>query len=239
MASESLPVRLPMTLQQFLDYTGWEGSASQDRMTVALEHFQNTVPLGYLGQPVKDPVTPEGRSLGPTPWSVPKSSRTDRRPSGPHPRLVASRAHDRTTINLCLLMQTIDFSHPVSVWLIPKGTLLKAFHTASDPVGRPGCFFTLQQTSSGSLAIPRDQMAARVYEATCSFVALASIVADAYVDWAMNRGVSPQYQHGGGRQLYIWRPELRLRSVPTSDAARLGSAACGFQFSMKEGIARG
>ncbi|OHB68021.1 MAG: hypothetical protein A2Y76_11175 [Planctomycetes bacterium RBG_13_60_9] len=227
MASESASIQLPMTLQQFLTYTGWEGDAPRERMSVALEYFQSAVPLGYLSEPVKDPVTPQGKSLGPNPWLLPRSGPTDPRPSGPDPHLVPNKTRDKAPINLCLLMQTIDFAHPVSVHLIVKGALLKAFHTARDLTGRVGRFFTLLQASPGSLAIPHDQMTGRIYEAACSFTSLASTVADAYVDWAMHRGVLPQYRHGGGLQFYVWSPELKLQPVPGPAQTPLGPVVRG------------
>lgn len=213
MASESMPVHLPMTLQQFLEYTAWEGAAPQDRMSVALEYFQTVLPLGYLSQPVGDPRAPDGRPLGPNPWLLPMPAKAETRPSGPNPELVPNKPGDRPPINLCVLMQAIDFSYPVFVRLIPRESLLKAFRTTHDFMLRFGRFFSLLHTSPGSLAIPRDQTSARLYEATCSFSALASTVADTYVDWAMERGVSPQYRHGGGRQFYVWKPELSLRPL--------------------------
>jgi len=229
MASESVPVRLPMTLEEFLTYTGWEGDAPRERMGVALEYFQNAVPLSYLSRPASDPVTPQGKSLGPNPFSLPKSDKTDPRPSEPDPHLVPNRPREKTPFNLSMLMQTIDFSHPVSVWLIPKGARLKAFHTACDAGTRLGRFFTLLQTSPGTLAIPHDQTVPEIYEATCSFSSLASTVADAYTDWAMNRRVLPQYRHGGGHQFYIWNPELKLRCAPALDETPFQPVVCGLQ----------
>ena len=101
--------------------------------------------------------------------------------------------------------------------------------TAHDFMLRFGRFFSLLHTSPGSLAIPRDQTSARLYEATCSFSALASTVADAYVDWAMERGISPQYRHGGGRQFYIWKPELNLRPLAGSLESPFRPVARGLQ----------
>jgi len=199
MASERPSIRLPVTLQSFLEYTGWEGNAPRDRMAIALEYFQTKLPLSYLRLPVEDPQGPNGTSLGPNPWLFPAAHGPDGRP-----------------INLCMLMQTIDFSFPVLVQLIPRGTRLKAFRTAHDPPGRLGRYFTLLHASQESLAIPHDQTAARFYEATHSFASLASTVADAYVDCAMNRGVAPQYRHGGGRQFFVWNPVLNLQPVLTS-----------------------
>jgi hypothetical protein len=229
MASELAPVRLPMTLQEFLEYTGWEDNAPRGPMGVALEYFQSTVPLRYLNQPARDPLTPDGKSLGPNPWLLPKSNKTDSRPSEPNPHLVPNRARDKTPINLCVLMQTIDFSHPVSVQLIPKDARLKAFHTACDSERRLGRFYTLLQTSPGSLAIPHDQTTPGIYEAMCSFTSLASTVSDAYVDWAMYRSVSAQYRHGGGRQFYIWSPELKLRSVRKPADTPFRPVVCGLR----------
>ncbi len=197
MASERPSIRLPVTLQDFLEYTGWEGHAPRDRMAVALEYFQTELPLSYLSLPVADPKGPDGTSLGPNPWLFPAADGPAHRP-----------------VNLCMLMQTIDFSSPVLVQLIPKGTRLKAFRTAHDPPGRLGRYYTLVHAFQESLAIPQDQMMVRFYEAIHSFTALASTVADAYVDSAMNRGVAPQYRHGGGRQFFVWNPVLKLQPLP-------------------------
>ncbi|MBN1508265.1 MAG: hypothetical protein JW955_15565 [Sedimentisphaerales bacterium] len=218
-----MPVQLPMTLQEFVEYTGWEDGAPRDRLHVALDYFQAAVPLSYLSQPVKDPVSPEGKSLGPNPWLLPRPDQTDPRPSGPNSHRVPNKARAKVPINLCMLMQTINFSYPVSVRLIPQGALLSAFRTTHSPTGGFGHFFTLLQTSPTSLAIPHDQIVPEYYEAIRSFTALASTVADAYVDWAMHRGVGPQYRHGGGLQFYIWDPKLRLRSVPAPAGAPLRS----------------
>jgi hypothetical protein len=233
MASESAPIRLPMTLQEFVEYTGWEDDAPQDRLRAALDYFQTAVPLSYLGQPVKDPRSPQGKSLGPNPWLLPRPQPTDGRSPGPNAQHRSDQARVKRPINLCTLMQAIDFSHPVSVRLIPKDALLMAFHTLRDRTGVFGHYFTLLHTSPTCLAIPHDQTVPAYYEAVCSFVALASTVADAYVDWAMDRGIGWQYQHGGGQQFYIWNPELRLRSVV---ALSHSQASDGH---MKERIARG
>ncbi len=197
MASERPSIRLPVTLQDFLEYTGWEGHAPRDRMAVALEYFQTELPLSYLSLPVADPKGQDGTSLGPNPWLFPAADGPAHRP-----------------VNLCMLMQTIDFSSPVLVQLIPKGTRLKAFRTAHDPPGRLGRYYTLVHAFQESLAIPQDQMMVRFYEAIHSFTALASTVADAYVDSAMHRGVAPQYRHGGGRQFFVWNPVLKLQPLP-------------------------
>jgi hypothetical protein len=198
MAGERPSIRLPVTLQGFLEYTGWEGHAPRDRMAVALEYFQTELPWSYLSLPVEDPKGPDGTSLGPNPWLLP----------------VSTRAPGKPPINLCMLMQTINFSFPVLVQLLPRGIRLKAFRTAHDPPGRLGRYFTLLPASQESLAIPHDQTTARFYEAIHSFTALASTVADAYVDSAMNRGVGPQYRHGGGRQFFVWNPALKLQPLP-------------------------
>jgi hypothetical protein len=149
MAGERPSIRLPVTLQGFLEYTGWEGHAPRDRMAVALEYFQTELPLSYLSLPVEDPKGPDGTSLGPNPWLLP----------------VSTRAPGKPPINLCMLMQTINFSLPVLVQLLPRGIRLKAFRTAHDPPGRLGRYFTLLPASQESLAIPHDQTTARFYEA--------------------------------------------------------------------------
>jgi len=220
-----------MTLRQFLDYTGWENNAPQERMGVALEYFQSAVPLSYLSQPVKDPVTPDGKPLGPNPWLLPRSDGADSRPSEAGPHLASDKARNKVSVNLCVLMQSIDYSHPVSVRLIVKGTLLKAFHAVCDRAGLFGHFYTLLHATPAAMAIPHDQTATRIYEAACSFASLASTVADAYVDWAMNRGVLPRYRHGGGWQFYVWDPELRLRLVPALAGTPFQPVARGLQLS--------
>jgi len=183
-------VKLPMTLEEFLDFTGWQVNDPRHRLRTALDYFQNTVDLDYLSKPVEDPKGPDGLSMGPNPWILPRDN----------------------PIQLSLLMQAIDFSYPVSVVHITKGQILKAFQTTIF-FGNYGDYYTPASSRMDRLAIPRDQQTARFYESITSFRCLASTVSDAYVDWAMWRGVQEEYRHGGGRQFYIWKPQIKLRLV--------------------------
>jgi len=183
-------VTLPMTLNQFLDFTGWQVDDPRHRLTMALDYFQNTIDLDYLSKPVEDPKGPDGLPMGPNPWILPRDN----------------------PIQLCLLMQAIDFSHPVSVVHIMKGQILKAFQTITS-LANYGGYYTPVSSQIDSLAIPRDQRTERFYKAITSFQCLESTVSDQYVDWAMWRGVREEYRHGGGQQLYIWKPQTNLRAL--------------------------
>jgi hypothetical protein len=179
-----------MTLEQSLEFTGWQVSDPHHRLRTALDYFQNTVDLDYLRKPIEDPKGPDGLSMGPNPWILPRDN----------------------PIQLCLLMQAIDFSYPISVVHITKGQILKAFQTTTS-FGNYGDYYTPASSRMDRLAIPRDQQTARFYESITSFRCLASTASDAYVDWAMWRGVQEEYRHGGGRQFYIWEPQIKLRLV--------------------------
>jgi hypothetical protein len=175
-----------ITLQQFLDFTGWGTPALPGTMQMALEFFQDVVPQDDLRAIDDDPGF----------YALPSG--------GPF---------------YCLTrwMQSFDFSHPVQRVYLPPGRLLKAF-VAPSAGQRLGHYFTSGRTPSGALAIPRDQTVPRWFVVQYLAPALAGTVSDAYVDWARQRGIDPEYRRGSGDQFFIWDPAFHLRRTESPAA---------------------
>jgi hypothetical protein len=184
----TLPTHARITLEQFLAYTGWDvpSPTYRDNMKVALDFFQDKVPVAVLRQRLADP----------SPWALPRGGAI--KLSEVMQAIDFHRPVARTTL-------------PVNTRLL--SFLHRDIGKHDRPRGN---YFTYQSSQQTDLAIPHNQQATHVYRVECPVEALKTTVSDAYVDWTRRRAVdpaAPEYRHGGGIQLYIWDPGLYLKHL--------------------------
>lgn len=147
-----------LTIDQFLDYTGWEFDAiKKDRMRIALEFFQRTVPRNKLRLPDDS-----------SPWAVPRDAKSCRLIS----YMQAIRFED-----------PLDGRH-----VIRRGTHLVGYSDWSTPQGGHfGNWYALGFTEAGRLAIYPGQTRRHDFVATTAIECLRSSVADAYAGWKADK----------------------------------------------------
>jgi hypothetical protein len=182
----TVPIHRPFTLDEYIAYTGWEvpGVIYKRNMGLALDYFQKNVPLPVLKQRVER-----------GPWTLPVGGEV---------------------IRLTSWMQAIDYGKPVDPnCLVPANYVLIAFRVDSDirKEQARGNWYTYQTTQQNTVAIVHDQERKRLYKVVAPIKCLKTTVADAYVDWARQRGVNPEYRAGGGIQLFLWQADRFLKPM--------------------------
>lgn len=177
-----LPTHARITLEQFLDYTGWDKPVgiAVEGMRTALNFYQDKIPRSILMAQV-------GRASPFAPKTV----------HGP-------------VIKLVELIQAIDFTKPVARHTAQPNERFKQVRRAEDkPGNKPtGNWFTFLSTKVATLGLPGNQEREHVYVVTQPVDGLKSTVADAFTWLRMKPGETPadKYFHGGGVQFFVWEP---------------------------------
>jgi hypothetical protein len=114
-------------------------------------------------------------------------------------------------IKLCEWMQSIDFNNCVYEDHLRPGQILKKFSIRGQSRFGWGNFFTLCDQKQNKMGLYSAQNTPNYFEVTTFTRCLCSTVSDAYADWT--DGMTSEYSHGGGVQIFIWKPEFVLKKV--------------------------
>jgi hypothetical protein len=130
-----------------------------------------------------------------------------RRVDNPGPWLLPRK----NAVRLCEWMQSIDFNKPVIEEHLWPGQILKKYSIHGQTRIGLGNFFTLCDQTNRKIGIYSSQNIPNYFEVTISIRCLRTSVSDAYADWG--EGLDPEYCHGGGLQVFIWKPEHVLKRI--------------------------
>lgn len=176
--------------QQFSESTQWVFGSDFEKSAFALA-------FNYFVKNV--PITHLNGTDSSSPWGP---------ASGPRTRLYS-------------WMQAIKFSAGVNPSrVIDAGQRLKQFRFHGEPLHARGDWFTWASTHVSATALPDGQTAVRFFKVTRPIVCLESTVADAFTGWAGVPGVSKDYHHGGGKQLFIFRNGPEAMSLEFDGGAK-------------------
>jgi hypothetical protein len=190
--SPRLPSSGPISLAQFLAYTGWEkpNAAAADGMRTALSFYQAKVPRNILMAQV------DRASLNPA----------QSRKSSPF----APKTIHGPVIKLVELMQAIDFTQAVRRYTAQRNERYKQVRrndesATEEPTGN---WFTHLSTRVETLGLPSNQTREYVYVVQSPVEGLKSTVADAFTWLRMRPGetTADKYFHGGAMQFFVWDP---------------------------------
>lgn len=170
-----------MNLSEFLRLSGWDTPEPAQASRMALSLDFMTLEMGE--QELRRPVS------DPSPWLT---------------------QGKRTALKVMQLMQAISFDAPVRTGYLPAGWRLICYRTFNAPTDRPGNYYTLPGSPSTRLAVARNQFVAWSAVLTSPSTCLISKVGDAYVDWARDRGVPPDYRRGSAPQFFIPLPKRTI-----------------------------